>query len=35
LWDFKIIVPVMEQENNSRRKFLKAGVITGIAAAGV
>jgi len=24
----------MEQENNSRRKFLKAGVITGIAAAG-
>jgi len=24
----------MEQENNSRRKFLKTGVITGIAAAG-
>ena len=24
----------MEQENNSRRKFLKTGVVTGIAAAG-
>ena len=24
----------MEQENNSRRKFLKAGVITGVAVAG-